>query len=37
MDRAVFDRMAELDQNHWWFTARRRILARVIERFVRFY
>lgn len=35
MDRAVFDRMAELDQNHWWFTARRRILAAVIERVVR--
>ncbi len=35
MDRAVFDRMAELDQNHWWFTARRRILAKVIERIVR--
>ena len=35
MDRAVFDRMAELDQNHWWFTARRRILAKVIERVVR--
>ncbi len=35
MDRAVFDRMAELDQNHWWFTARRRILAQVIKRVVR--
>ncbi|MDQ3144701.1 MAG: class I SAM-dependent methyltransferase [Pseudomonadota bacterium] len=35
MDRAVFDRMAELDQNHWWFTARRRILSQVIERIVR--
>ena len=35
MDRAVFDRMAELDQNHWWFTARRRILEKVIERVVR--
>lgn len=35
MDRAVFDRMAELDQNHWWFTARRRILASVIQRIVR--
>ncbi|MDQ3077366.1 MAG: class I SAM-dependent methyltransferase [Pseudomonadota bacterium] len=34
MDRAVFDRMAELDQNHWWFTARRRILSQVIERVV---
>lgn len=35
MERAVFDRMAELDQNHWWFTARRRILAAVIRRKVR--
>jgi len=35
MDRAVFDRMAELDQHHWWFTARRRILAQVIRRVVR--
>jgi len=32
MERAVFDRMAELDQDHWWFIARRRILAEVIER-----
>lgn len=30
MDRAVFDRMAEQDQAHWWFVARRRILARLI-------
>ncbi|MCY7338719.1 MAG: class I SAM-dependent methyltransferase [Sphingomonas bacterium] len=35
MDRAVFDRMAELDQHHWWFTARRRILAEVVRRVVR--
>lgn len=35
MDRAVFDRMAELDQNHWWFTARRRILEQIIRRTVR--
>lgn len=35
MERAVFDRMAELDQHHWWFTARRRILAAVIRRVVR--
>ena len=31
MERAVFDRMAELDQDHWWFLARRRILKRLIE------
>jgi SAM-dependent methyltransferase len=35
MERAVFDRMAELDQEHWWFTARRRILAEVIGRVAR--
>jgi SAM-dependent methyltransferase len=35
MDRTVFDRMAELDQDHWWFTARRRILSNVIRRLVR--
>lgn len=35
MDRAVFDRMAELDQTHWWFTARRRILANVVRRIIR--
>lgn len=35
MDRKVFDRMAELDSRHWWFTARRRILNAVIEREVR--
>ena len=35
MERAVFDRMAELDQQHWWFRARRRILSAVIGRVVR--
>ena len=35
MERAVFDRMAELDQEHWWFLARRRILDRLIARAVR--
>src|SRR6476659_2953012 len=34
MERAVFDRMVELDQHHWWFLARRRILKRLIERVV---
>ena len=34
MERAVFDRMAELDQDHWWFLARRRILKTLIERVV---
>ena len=35
MERAVFDRMAELDQEHWWFVARRHILAELIQRVVR--
>ena len=35
MERAVFDRMAELDQEHWWFLARRRIIDRLIARVVR--
>jgi SAM-dependent methyltransferase len=35
MERAVFDRMAELDQDHWWFVARRRILKRLTERVIR--
>jgi SAM-dependent methyltransferase len=32
MERAVFDRMAELDSRHWWFLARRRILSDLIQR-----
>lgn len=32
MERIVYDRMAELDSRHWWYRARREILARVIER-----
>jgi SAM-dependent methyltransferase len=32
MERAVFDRMAELDSRHWWFVARRRILSELIAR-----
>lgn len=32
MERAVFDRMAEIDAEHWWFAARRDIIARLIER-----
>lgn len=35
MERAVFDRMAELDQHHWWFLARRRILEELIVRVVK--
>ena len=35
MERVVFERMAELDERHWWFVARRRILSSVICRVVR--
>ncbi|MFL6731806.1 MAG: class I SAM-dependent methyltransferase [Sphingomicrobium sp.] len=35
MERVIFERMAEQDQHHWWFVARRRILAEVIGRVVR--
>ena len=35
MERAIYDRMAELDSRHWWFVARRRILSDLIEREVR--
>ncbi|MEO7503813.1 MAG: class I SAM-dependent methyltransferase [Sphingomicrobium sp.] len=35
MDRAVFDRMAELDSTHWWFVARGRILRELIARVVK--
>ena len=32
MDRRVYDRMAELDERHWWYRARRDILADLIRR-----
>jgi SAM-dependent methyltransferase len=32
MERIIYDRMAELDQLHWWYTARRRILSALIGR-----
>lgn len=32
MDRAVFDRMAATDQEHWWFEARRAILDTFLAR-----
>jgi SAM-dependent methyltransferase len=35
MDAAVYQRMAELDGEHWWFVARRRILRSLIRREVR--
>ncbi|MBX3561010.1 MAG: class I SAM-dependent methyltransferase [Sphingomonas sp.] len=32
MERIVYDRMAELDERHWWYRARRDILADLIGR-----
>ncbi len=31
MDREVYNRLDELEQDHWWFSARRAILERVIR------
>jgi SAM-dependent methyltransferase len=35
MERVVYDRMAELDERHWWYRARREILATLIQRKIR--
>ncbi len=35
MERGVFDRMAEQDARHWWYTARRAILSDAIARLAR--
>jgi SAM-dependent methyltransferase len=35
MDRIIFDRMAALDQTHWWYVARRRILSDLIARVIK--
>ena len=35
MERIVYDRMAELDQLHWWYRARREEIAALIERAAR--
>ena len=32
MERAVYDSMAELDERHWWYRARREVLAALIRR-----
>ena len=32
MDRALYDHMAQLDNAHWWYRGRRKILAKYIER-----
>jgi len=35
MERVVYDTMADLDQRHWWYRARRRVLAALIQRLAR--
>ncbi len=35
MERIVYDQMAALDQRHWWYVARREVLAALIRRTVR--
>lgn len=35
MERILYERMAELDEVHWWYVARRKVLQRLIERVVR--
>jgi SAM-dependent methyltransferase len=32
MERVVYEQMAELDERHWWYRARREILAALIRR-----
>jgi SAM-dependent methyltransferase len=32
MDREIYARMAELEEEHWWFVARRRIVAQLLDR-----
>jgi SAM-dependent methyltransferase len=32
MERSVYKEMAELDQRHWWYCARRQVLAQLIRR-----
>ena len=32
MERVVYEQMAELDQRHWWYRARREVLAALIRR-----
>ena len=35
MERVVYETMAELDQSHWWYKARREIIAALIRRIVK--
>ena len=35
MDPTAYESMSAVEDKHWWFVARRRIIARLIERFAR--
>ncbi len=35
MERVVYDTMADLDQRHWWYRARRHVLSALIRRLAR--
>lgn len=35
MERVVYSHMADLDQRHWWYLGRRKVLARILDRLVR--
>lgn len=35
MERVLYEQMAELDEVHWWYVARRKVLQSLIERRVR--
>jgi SAM-dependent methyltransferase len=35
MERVVYEQMAELDERHWWYRARRDVLAALISRLAR--
>ena len=35
MERIIYERMAALDQTHWWYVARRKVLSDVIRRIVK--
>lgn len=32
MERTVYDRMNELESQHWWFVARRKVIAALVDR-----
>ena len=34
MDRDVYDSMCKNEENHWWFSSRRLIIQKILERFV---